>query len=112
MTYLQISERIPFLFSLFNVKTDHATTDRRNDDRSGSGLPTPATLLHDLRTRLNIIVTSAELLAAERHGALNQKQSRYVGGIIGAANGISEQLLNLDAALAGANTQEEPVPAE
>jgi hypothetical protein len=100
-------------FSLFVVNTDHATTGCSLDDyRSSSGSPTHARLLHDVRGRLNVIVTSAELLAAEKHGALNQKQSRYVSGILRSASGIAEQLLQLDSALTRLNTREEPVRAE
>jgi hypothetical protein len=95
------------------VNTDQATTAcRLDEDLSSSESPTYATLLHDVRGRLNIIVTSAELLAGEKHGALNQKQSRYVGAILGGASGIAEQLLQLDSALTRLNTPEEPVRAE
>jgi hypothetical protein len=95
------------------VSTDHAITGCRLDEyRSGSELTNHSTLLHDMRGRLNIIVTSAELLAAEKHGALNQKQSRYVSAILGGATGIAEQLLQLDSALIRLNTREEPVRAE
>ena len=95
------------------MNTDHATTACRLDDyRSDTEMPRQATLLHDIRGRVNIIVTSAELLAAEKHGALNQKQSRYVSVILGGAAGIAEQLLHLDTALTRLNTREEPVRAE
>ncbi len=95
------------------MNTDRATTACSLDDyRSSSESPTHATLLHDVRGRLNIIVTSAELLAAEKHGALNQKQSRYVSAILGGASGIAEQLLQLDSALTRLNRREEPVRAE